>query len=141
MGGSFRTAVPADPAPAYYRWPSTAGRLPLAVYPGASEAPLLDPGRGRACGPRNLRARSEHDRPAGAIPAHPVDPEERRAAVGVVVVHEDIAVGVGDHGLVPGAVDRAVTGEDLGAAARGHRDAGAVDVRAGDRARAADHDA
>src|SRR6185436_13190553 len=34
--------------------------------------------------------RSEHDRPAGAIPAQPVDPEERRAAVGVVVVHEDI---------------------------------------------------
>src|SRR3954447_7931015 len=55
-----------------------------------------------------------------------VDAEQGGAVVGVVVVDESVAVGVGQYCLVAGPVDVAVSGEYLGAAAGGHRGAVAV---------------
>src|SRR5439155_12476538 len=58
---------------------------------------------------------SGHERPAGRVPAEPVDAEERRAVIGVVVVDEHVAVAVDDHRLAPRTVDGPVAGQELGA--------------------------
>src|SRR5687767_6507223 len=81
---------------------------------------------------RTAGRRSSDVRPPCGIEGQQVDAQSGRAVVTVVVVDEDVAVHVREHVLVPGAVDAALAGEDLRAAAGGHGRAVAGDVGAGD---------